>query len=45
MLPLAKSKIYHPMSMVPDLGAKKDNLKTKIFIGLISEADTEDSNV
>ena len=45
MLPLAKSKIYHPMNMVPDLGAKKDNLKTKIFIGLISEADTEDSNV
>ena len=23
MLPLAKSKIYHPMNMVPDLGAKK----------------------
>ena len=33
------------MNMVPDLGAKKDNLKTKRFIGLISEADTEDSNV
>jgi len=45
MLPLAKSKIYHPMNMVPDLGAKKDNLKTTRFIGPISETFTDDSNV